>query len=437
MNDQRVPSIDALRPILKRSREVVLLAALTGVVTGYVVAVFDWLVVDQFFDRVLSMPLWAQAIMPIIGLIIAAFARFVIGSGASPATADEYLHAFHETGYRLTGRVAISRGIAALATLGTGGAMGLEGPSIYFGSASGSVLQRRLPRVFKGSDHRTLLVAGAAAGVAAIFKTPATGAVFALEVPYRDDLARRMLLPALVASASGYLAFASVHGVSPLIRVAGSPDFVFRDLAGAVLVGLVAGIGAKLFAWLILKAKKWADRPITMRLAVAAPTIVAMFVLGRILTGESLMLGSGYAVVQWSGEGGHAEWLLLAILVARSVTTASVLAGAGTGGLFIPLVVNGALLGRVIGDLVNTPDPGLFTVVGIAAFLGAGYRVPLASVMFVAEATGRPGFIVPGLLAAVAAELVVGNSSVTPYQRSTIRETLGHNERPAARNVQQ
>ncbi|MCB0993704.1 MAG: chloride channel protein, partial [Acidimicrobiales bacterium] len=363
MNDQRVPSIDALRPILKRSREVVLLAALTGVVTGYVVAVFDWLVVDQFFDRVLSMPLWAQAIMPIIGLIIAAFARFVIGSGASPATADEYLHAFHETGYRLTGRVAISRGIAALATLGTGGAMGLEGPSIYFGSASGSVLQRRLPRVFKGSDHRTLLVAGAAAGVAAIFKTPATGAVFALEVPYRDDLARRMLLPALVASASGYLAFASVHGVSPLIRVAGSPDFVFRDLAGAVLVGLVAGIGAKLFAWLILKAKKWADRPITMRLAVAAPTIVAMFVLGRILTGESLMLGSGYAVVQWSGEGGHAEWLLLAILVARSVTTASVLAGAGTGGLFIPLVVNGALLGRVIGDLVNTPDPGLFTVV--------------------------------------------------------------------------
>ena len=57
-------------------------------------------------------------------------------------------------------------------------------------------------------------------------------------------------------------------------------------------------------------------------------------------------------------------------------------------------------------------------MVGVAAFLGAGYRVPLAGVMFVAETTGQPGFVVPGLLAAVAAELVMGASSVTPYQRS-------------------
>jgi CIC family chloride channel protein len=56
-------------------------------------------------------------------------------------------------------------------------------------------------------------------------------------------------------------------------------------------------------------------------------------------------------------------------------------------------------------------------VVGVAAFLGAGYRVPLAAVMFVAETTGRPGFIVPGVIAAVAAELVMGSASVTRYQR--------------------
>jgi CIC family chloride channel protein len=61
----------------------------------------------------------------------------------------------------------------------------------------------------------------------------------------------------------------------------------------------------------------------------------------------------------------------------------------------------------------------LFVVIGVAAFLGAGYRVPLAAVMFVAETTGRPGFVVPGLLAAVAAVLVAGQSSVTTYQRSS------------------
>jgi chloride channel protein, CIC family len=70
---------------------------------------------------------------------------------------------------------------------------------------------------------------------------------------------------------------------------------------------------------------------------------------------------------------------------------------------------------------VHALDTSLFVVVGVSAFLGAGYRVPLAAVMFVAEATGRPGFVVPGLLAAVAAELVMGRSSVTTYQKSTDR----------------
>jgi CIC family chloride channel protein len=91
-------------------------------------------------------------------------------------------------------------------------------------------------------------VAGAAAGVAAIFKAPATGAVFALEVPFRDDLARRMLLPSLVAAASGYLTFVAVHGTTPLFEVVGSPDFALGDVLGAVALGAAAGLAARLFA---------------------------------------------------------------------------------------------------------------------------------------------------------------------------------------------
>ena len=98
-------------------------------------------------------------------------------------------------------------------------------------------------------------------------------------------------------------------------------------------------------------------------------------------------------------------------------TTATV-GGGGAGGLFIPLVVAGALTGRALGGIAHALDTNLFVVVGVAAFLGAGYRVPLAGVMFVAETTGRPGFVVPGLLAAVAAELVMGRSAVTTYQQT-------------------
>ena len=128
------------------------------------------------------------------------------------------------------------------------------------------------------------------------------------------------------------------------------------------------------------------------------------------------MLTPGYSVVAWALDPKHSVALLLAILVLRCLATGATVAGGGVGGLFVPLVVAGALLGHAFAGALGQLDTSLFLVVGIAAFLGAGYRVPLAAVMFVAETTGRPGFIVPGLIAAVVAEIVMGTTSVTSYQ---------------------
>src|SRR5262249_57004675 len=124
--------------------------------------------------------------------------------------------------------------LASIATLGLGGAMGYEGPSVYLGAAVGSALQHRFSRFFSRDDAKALLVAGAAAGVAAIFKAPATGLVFALEVPYQEDFARRMLLPAGIAAALSYVTFVAITGTRPLFPVGGSPPFDLRDLGGAV-----------------------------------------------------------------------------------------------------------------------------------------------------------------------------------------------------------
>jgi len=295
--------------------------------------------------------------------------------------------------------------------------MGLEGPSIYLGATLGSVMQQRFRRLLRGADPNLLLVAGAAAGIAAIFKAPATGAVFAIEVPYQDDLARRMLLPALVAAASGYIALTAVNGTTPLFPVSGSPPLSFVDLAGAVALGLAAGAGARIFAAMIRQAKHIAEtaRPV-VRVVGAGSAIAAMFAIGRLLTGESLVLTPGYGVVTWALDPKRSVALLLAILVLRCLATSATVAGGGAGGLFVPLVVAGALLGRAFAGVLGQLDNSLFLVIGIAAFLGAGYRVPLAAVMFVAETTGRPGFIVPGLIAAVVAELLMANTSVTTYQ---------------------
>ena len=407
------------RDLVRRSREVVLLAAITGAVTGLFVRFFEYIVVEVVFERIIHGPLWVGAVAPGIGLVLTAILLNTVGNGASPATSDEYLRAFHDPEYPLRLRAFVARMAASITTLGSGGAMGLEGPSMYGGSALGAMIQRRLPKAFKGVDHRTLLVAGAAAGVAAIFKAPATGAIFALEVPFRDQMARRMLLPALVASASGYLVFVALSTTDPIFsfQTDRAASFEYKDLAGAVLIGIFCAVGARAFSRLIRSAKAFTLRPTVIRVPLAGVTLAVLFVISRALTGESLTIGTGYEVIRWLAEE-HALWLLAAVFALRCLATAVTLGGGGVGGLFVPLVVGGAIVGRFVGDIVNPLDPTLYVLLGIAAFLGAGYRVPLAAVMFVAETTGQPGFIVPALFAAVAAELVMGEQSITTFQRS-------------------
>jgi CIC family chloride channel protein len=284
----------------------------------------------------------------------------------------------------------------------------------------GSAGQRRFRQALVGADRNLLLVAGAAAGIAAIFKAPATGAVFALEVPYQDDLARRMLLPALVAGASGYLALAAVNGTAPLFPISGAPPLSFVDLAAAAVLGLAAGIGARVFAWMLRSAKTVQERVHPVVGVLGAGLVIAvLFACGRGLTGQNLVLTPGYDVVTWAADPRRSIPVLAGILILRCCASSAAVAGGGVGGLFVPLVVAGALLGRIFGDVIGH-DESLFLVVGVAAFLGAGYRVPLAAVMFVAETTGRPGFIVPGVIAAVVAELLMAQSSVTTHQRALV-----------------
>ena len=410
---------DELRLLVRRSREVVLLAAVTGVVTGLLVRGFEYLV-DEVYHQVLEAPLWLAAISPAIGLTVAALI-LKLGGGMSPSTSDEYLRAFHDPAYRLRPRYLGVRIGASIATLGSGGALGLEGPSLYGGSALGAMIQRRLPAPFRGSDHRTLLVAGAAAGVAAIFKAPATGAIFALEVPYRDDMARRMLLPALVASATGYLTFVTLSDTKPLLSVGGSDllQFDLIDLLGALAVGAICAIGARSFAKLMRIAKGFSLRALPLRLFVSSTSLVGLFFLSRELTGLPLSLGAGSEVFRdWLFvELDISVWLLIAVFMIRCLASAMTTAGSGVGGVFVPLVVGGGLVGRGVAEVIHPERTALYTLLGIAAFLGAGYRVPLAAVMFVAETTGKPNFVVPALFAAVAAELVMGDQSITAFQR--------------------
>ena len=403
----------------RRGSQVLLLAGLTGVLTGLAVAGFEWVTRDRLFAGLRRQPIGIQVAAPLVGLMLAAGILRWIARTTSPATADEYIHNFHEPGRRMDLRPQPGRILASVVTLGSGGALGYEGPSIYMGSAIGSALQRRFTRLFSHSDMKLLLVAGAAAGVAAIFKAPATGLVFALEVPYQEDFARRMLLPAGIAAASSYVVFAALYGTAPLIAIRGTPPFDFRDLAGAVVLGVICGLAARGFTRALARAKQLSARTNPwLRAGAAGIGLGGLAAASYALFGSPLTLGPGYDNLQWAFDPHRAVVLVVALLLMRAAATVLTVAGGGAGGLFIPLVVEGALVGRTLGGLFRTAASGsnFFPLVGVSAFLGAGYRVPLAAVVFAAEASGRPGFIVPGLIAAMVSQLFMGTASASTYQ---------------------
>jgi len=427
MKDRRrvVPSehLERLAEFGRRSRQVLLAAAVVGGLTGLVVAGFESVTAGVLLAAVRDAPLGVQLVAPAAGLLLAA----AVLRGRSGPTADEYIRAFHDGSGRMALRDLPGRMVAAMATLGGGSPLGYEGPSLYAGAGIGQLLQERLGLARGGRDSRVLLVAGAAAGVAAVFKAPLTGVVFALEVPFQDDLARRMLLPAAISSASSYVVFAAIAGTEPILPVQGDPPFNLVDLGGAAVLGLAAGLLARGFLVLVRRAKALATRGHPVLRGLGGGAAISLTVLAAAQLGDAgLSLGPGYRALEWAMESERSIPAVALLAAVRVVGTTAAVGAGGVGGLFIPLVIQGALLGRILGGWFHADSTTLFPLVGMAAFLGAGYRVPLAAVVFVAEFTGRPGYVVPGLIAAVVAQLVMGRESISPYQ---VAGRVGHLER--------
>ena len=397
---------------------VMVLSIVTGALVGLLVAGFEQLTVEVLLKRLLEGPLWWQSAAPAVGLFGAVVILRYLGRGATPSTSDEYVRAFHERHPRLPLSQLPAKLLAGVATIGLGGSVGLEGPSVYAGATVGQSTQGLFSRWLRREETKMLLTAGAAAGIAAVFKTPATGVIFALEAPYRDDVARRALLPALMASASGYLVYVALLGTDPVIDL-GSHDsnLSIIHLGGGALLGLIAGLGGRGFAWLVRQAKGLEQQfPFGVRILVGGAVLAGLVVATEAVFDQPLSLGPGVEATEWLRGGEHTLLLIGSLLVFRIIATLTTVGAGGTGGLFIPLAVQGVIVGSFVGQALGTDDIGLYHTLGLAAFLGAGYRAPITAVMFVAESTGTSAFVVPALIAAAVSQLVAGSSSVASYQ---------------------
>ncbi len=412
----------------------------TGVLVAFVVSIFQALTeevaLEWLFDQALLVVMFAPAVGVGVGYILLRYA----GRGTSSSTSDEFVRSFHERQPRLPISEVPGKLLAGATTIGLGGALGLEGPSIYSGSSLGLWVHKRFGRWLRRGEAQILLTAGAAAGVAAVFKAPATGVMFAMEAPYRDDVTPHALLPSLLASAASYATFVSLVGTEPVIPFfaegssfvtseSGASAFGVRavDLLGALLLGIAAGLAGRGFAWLVRRAKQATHETAALpRLAIGGVSLALLTMTAQIAFDAPLTLGPGTEAMSWvvQGRGLGLIALLLGLRVAATIST--IYAG-GVGGLFIPLSAQGVVLGQLVGTVLGQDDTPLYPILGLAAFLGAGYRAPITAVMFVAETTGGVGsLVVPALVAAAVSQVVAGPSSVAGHQ---VSQRMGHLER--------
>lgn len=410
-----------------------------GVIVAVVVALFETLTESVLLHWLFDQSLVVLVTAPVVGILAANGLLRWVGRGTSGSTSDEYIRTFHERHPRLPIVHLPGKLLAGVATIGMGGAVGMEGPSIYAGSSIGLWVHEKTGSFLRRDKARLLLTAGAAAGIAAVFKAPATGVIFAMEAPYREDVTPQALLPSLLAAAASYATFVSLVGTEPVVPFLAGGSVVASetglsvlgvdliDLAGALLLGIAAGLGGRGFAWLVRRSKSGAKRySLSKRLLIGGVGLAALAWIAEVVFESPLTLGPGTEAMAWvvGDRGLGLIALLFGLRMAATITT--VFAG-GVGGLFIPLAALGVVLGEFVGQAIGKDETTLYPILGLAAFLGAGYRAPIAAVMFVAESTGGVGnFVVPALVAAAVSQVVAGPSSVADYQRSV---RLGHLER--------
>ncbi len=364
-------------------------------------------------------------LLPFVGLTSAGLLLYRFASKPLLSGTDEILEDYHWKRKPLGVREGFVKYVASILTIGLGGSAGLEGPSINVGGVITSNVWKKFQTRYKltQEDLRIVLLAGASAGIAAVFKAPLTGIIFALEVPYKDDLATRALHQSVISGVVSYVTLAIIEGPKPLFSIPIVPtssnffvnplNFVYTAILAVCLSLIVIGFAALLKY--ISNYRTNYNFPRITRFVVAGLILGGIALIIRLTVTQPLTYGAGYNVIEQSLLGQYSIQLLVSLLALRIVASAVTLGSGGVGGLFFPLVLFGALTGSLFALVVHG-SASLWGSVGIAAAISAGYKTPLAAVTFIGDTTGSVSYLVLGMVASGISYLISGRKSVSSEQ---------------------
>ena len=319
--------------------------------------------------------------------------------------------------------------IASALTIGSGGSAGREGPVAHISAGFASYMSQmlRLPTL----DRRILVISGIAAGVGGMFRAPLGAALFAIEVLYSEnDYESEALIPAVMSSIVAYVVNASLTGWSPIFRTEVEQFTSPRELLAYLVLGFVLAVVGVVYVKVFygMRDAVFAGLPVP---DMVKPAIGGFFVALLALVVPQVM-GGGYGWIQLTLDGALPLKVLLLLLPAKILATAFTISSGGSGGVFAPSLVIGGVTGAVFAASAERIAPGFApataacVLVGMGGFFAGVAKVPIASLIMVAEMSGSYSLLVPLMLVCSVTFLLMRGVSIYEAQVATRIDSPAH-----------
>lgn len=347
---------------------------------------------------------WLRLILPLVGALLIGLLFIRLARGIHVLGVARVMERMEYHQGQMPARELLLQFTGAALAIVSGHSVGREGPHVYLGAASGSLIGQGLG--LPNNSLRNLAACGTAAGISASFNTPLAGVIFALEIlglEYRVA----SFVPIILAAVSANAVAVAVFGSAPVLKVAPEMSFSLGELLPVVVLGLLAGVLSAAYVQLLQGVSRL-GRPLDFmtRMWVAG---VAAGLMG-VLVPE--VMGLGYDTLQDLLVMPQ-TWLFLVILLLAKLLATSISAGLGIpGGTIGPALFMGAVLGHLIGVLaveligLDADQVAFFALLGMGAMMGASLQAPLAALTAIVELTHSPGVIMPGMLEIILAGLI-------------------------------
>lgn len=422
------PYKDRLRDFTADGRLPVLIAM--ALVTGAMGAVAAWALLKliavltnlAYFQRLSGQPVslsdahlsaWT-IVIPVIGsVLIGLMARYgsekIRGHGI-----PEAIEAILIGGSRIELKVALLKPLSSALSIGTGGPFGAEGPIIMTGGALGSLFAQLFE--LSSAERKTLLVAGAAAGMTGVFGTPMAAVLLSIEL-LLFEWKPRSFIPVATAVVVAETLRPWLVGAGPLFPYAGVPALPWWGLTLCCLIGITAGLQSALMT-VCLYGMEGLFRKLPIHW-MWWPALGAI-VVGIVGYWQPAVLGVGYDNIRHLLDGAFDMRGAANLLVGKTVVWIAALSSGTSGGILAPLLIMGGCLGAIEAHAMPFGDAGFWALLSMAAILGGTVRAPLTSTLFAMELTGDIHLLMPLLVASSAAYAV----TVILMRRSILTERI-------------